>query len=101
MSANIYGFEQTSNAGQELTRAVWDALLSAHQMLLDIAGHLSLFIVALFAACLIAAALFPQARKRILSGMAFALLGLLLLYAAPTIVGLAEYFGSMIQKGGV
>ncbi len=97
----IHGFEQTTDAGQELTRAVWNVLLSAHQMLLDIAGHLSLFIVALFAACLIAAALFPQARKKILSGMAFALLGLLFLYAAPTIVGLAEYFGSMIQKGGV
>lgn len=101
MDANVYGFEHTSGAGQELTGRVWNVMLSAHKMLIDIAGPLSIFMLAFFAVCLIAAAFLPESRKKILCGMAFVLLGFLLIYAVPTIVGLVQHFGNMIQKGGV
>ncbi|SHJ65008.1 hypothetical protein [Desulfofundulus thermosubterraneus] len=101
MGFEVYGVGNSPGAGQEFTGRVWDVLLSVHRLLLDVAGPVSLVVGAASAVCLIIAAFFPEMRKRMIASIAFALLGLLFLYAVPLFVGLMQYLGNTVQKGGM
>ncbi|MGB9791126.1 MAG: hypothetical protein ACPLTR_00935 [Thermacetogeniaceae bacterium] len=101
MGLNAYGFRDTSGAGQELMDKLWSVANSTHHALIRAGDYLLLVVIAVLAIGFIAAALMPESRKKIIGGMLCALLGYILLYMAPMIVGLFQHIGNTVKKGGM